>query len=296
MSFLDDLRATFADRTAHTAVEWRGRAYSYGELERLALAAGALLRDRGMGPGERVAVWTADRFAFLVAHLGVLFGGGVSLPLNPRFTREEMRHFLADSGAAVVVGDPDGLPLLDELRPSLPDLRSVVTADEVAAAPHRPARARPDRARRPVPDPLQFRHDRPAEGRGPHARQPRGQPARAARLLAGHPRRRRAPRPAAVPHPRPVVRRPADPARRRAVAAGGRLPPGPHARGGRAGDGLHGRADDLLPPAGPPRVPRRRPANCPACGCSPAARPRSGPRCCPCWKRSSAGRSSTATA
>ena len=71
-----------------------------------------------MGPGERVAVWTSDRFAFLVAHLGVLFRGGVSLPLNSRFTREEMRHFLTDSGAAVVVGDPDNLPLLDELRPA----------------------------------------------------------------------------------------------------------------------------------------------------------------------------------
>lgn len=135
MSFLDDLRATFADRSPHTAVEWRGRAYSYGELERLALAAGALLRERGMGPSERVAVWTADRFAFLVAHLGVLLGGGVSLPLNPKFTREEMRHFLADSAAAVVVADPDGVPLLDELRPSLPGLRRVVTAGEVLAAP-----------------------------------------------------------------------------------------------------------------------------------------------------------------
>ena len=139
MSVLDDLRTTFANRTARTAVEWRGRAYSYGELERLALAAGALLRERGMAPGERVAVWTADRFAFLVAHLGVLLGGGVGLPLNPKFTREEMRHFLADSGAAVVVSDPDNLPLLDELRSSLPDLRSFVTPEEVTNAPHRSA-------------------------------------------------------------------------------------------------------------------------------------------------------------
>lgn len=137
MNFLDGLRATFVNRATHVAVEWRGRAYSYGELERLALAAGALLSERGMGPGERVAVWTADRFAFLVAHLGVLLNGGVSLPLNPKFTREEMRHFLADSGAAVVVGDPDGVSLLDELSPSLPHLRSVVTADEMANAPHR---------------------------------------------------------------------------------------------------------------------------------------------------------------
>jgi malonyl-CoA/methylmalonyl-CoA synthetase len=135
MAFLDELRATFADRAGHAAVEWHGRSYSYGELERLALNAAGLLRGRGMGPGERVAVWTADRFAFLVAHLGVLFGGGVALPLNPKFTREEMRHFLADSGAAVVVADPGQLPVLDELRPALPDLKGVVLADEAAAAP-----------------------------------------------------------------------------------------------------------------------------------------------------------------
>src|SRR5262245_56578855 len=139
VDFFDDLRATFTNRYAHTAVEWRGRAYSYGELERLALAAGALLRERGMGPGERVAVWTSDRFAFLLAHLGALFGGGVSLPLNPRFTREEMRHFLADSGAAAVVGDPDNVPLLDELRPALPILPSTVSANEIATASYRSA-------------------------------------------------------------------------------------------------------------------------------------------------------------
>ena len=48
----------------------------------------------------------ATRFGFIVAHLGVMFGGGVSLPLNPKFTREEMRHFLTDSGTAIVSSLP----------------------------------------------------------------------------------------------------------------------------------------------------------------------------------------------
>src|SRR5262245_49124459 len=130
MAFLNELRSTFAARSAHTALEWRGRAYSYGELDALAQSAAALLQARGLGPGERVAVWTADRFAFLVAHLGALVGGGVSLPLNPRFTPDEMRHFLADSGARLVVADPDRLATLEALRPGLPELRSVVTAAE----------------------------------------------------------------------------------------------------------------------------------------------------------------------
>src|SRR5207248_3615121 len=97
--------------------------------------AAALFRARGVGPGERVAVWTADRFAFLVAHLGALFGGAAALPLNPKLTREEMRHFLTDSGAAAVVADPGQFPTLDELRPALPELKAVVPADEAATAP-----------------------------------------------------------------------------------------------------------------------------------------------------------------
>jgi malonyl-CoA/methylmalonyl-CoA synthetase len=138
MAFLDELRTTFADRAARSALEYRGRAYSYGELESLVGGAAATFRRHGMAPGDRVAVSTADRFAFLVAHLGVLLGGGVSLPLNPRFTRDEMRHFLADSAARVLVADPDRLPALESPRAELPELRSVITAAEVTAAPPQP--------------------------------------------------------------------------------------------------------------------------------------------------------------
>jgi malonyl-CoA/methylmalonyl-CoA synthetase len=138
MAFLDELRATFADRAAHSALEHRGRAYSYGELGALAGGAAAVLRRHGMAPGERVAVSTADRFTFLVAHLGVLLGGGISLPLNPKFTREEMRHFLADSAARVVVADPDRLPVLESLRTELRAPQSAVTTSEIATAAPQP--------------------------------------------------------------------------------------------------------------------------------------------------------------
>ena len=54
------------------------------------------------GTGNR-AIGGLAKLPFLIAHLGVLFGGGVSLPLNQRFTRDELRHFLADSGARLAV-------------------------------------------------------------------------------------------------------------------------------------------------------------------------------------------------
>ena len=135
VSYLDDLRASFAAHAARPAVEWHGRTHTYADLEGRALAAVGRLRAAGAGPGDRVAVWTADRLAFLTAHLGAMLGGFVSLPLNPRFAREEMRHFLTDSGAAVVVADPDGLPTLAALRADLPDLGDVVPAGEILTSP-----------------------------------------------------------------------------------------------------------------------------------------------------------------
>ena len=161
MSFLDDFASDVRQpRRPHG----RGMARADVLLRRTGTTRPRCRSDpanRGMGPGERVAVWTADRFAFLVTHLGVLLGGGVSLPLNPKFTREEMRYFLADSGAAVVVGDPD-CPAPRRTAPGLPGLRSVATAEKSRTL-RTGTRCRSHRNRRPVPDPLQFWHYRPAE-------------------------------------------------------------------------------------------------------------------------------------
>ena len=133
--FLDELRTTFANRAAHAALRYRGRSYSYGEIDRLARHAAALLQGRGLEKGDPVLLWTPARLPFLVAHLGVLYGGGISLPLNPRFTAEEMRHFLRDSGSRLAVVGADQRAALEDLRPESPELRELVPDAEVAAAP-----------------------------------------------------------------------------------------------------------------------------------------------------------------
>jgi malonyl-CoA/methylmalonyl-CoA synthetase len=129
--FLYELQATFADKADHVALIHRGRSVAYGELDVRARRCAAWLQQQGVAKGDRVALHTADKLAFLVAHLATLYAGGVSLPLNPRFTREEIRFFLADCGARVAVGGADQLSLLDGLRGQLPELRSVIA--DVAA-------------------------------------------------------------------------------------------------------------------------------------------------------------------
>jgi malonyl-CoA/methylmalonyl-CoA synthetase len=123
--------------------------YSYGDLERQALSAAGLLQRAGMMPGDRVVICTPAKLPLLFAHLGVLFGGGVSLPLNPRFTREELRYFLTDSEASVAVIGPEERDVLAALQSGLPHLRAVLIDEEIIAA----AVATPQAVQRQCDDP-----------------------------------------------------------------------------------------------------------------------------------------------
>jgi malonyl-CoA/methylmalonyl-CoA synthetase len=133
--FLNELQATFAGRSAHPVLQHSGRSFTYADLEDRARSGAALLQGRGLESGDRVVLWTAGKLPFLLAHLSVLYGGGVSLPLNPRFTPAEMRHFLTDSGARLAVVGEDQRAGLEALCPLAPDLREVIPEAAVAEAP-----------------------------------------------------------------------------------------------------------------------------------------------------------------
>src|SRR5439155_6163250 len=95
---------------------------------------------QGGEKGDRVVLCTTDKLAFLIAHLGSLLAGAVSLPLNPRFTRDELRFFLADSAAKVVVGGAEERRILEALRPELPQLRAAIPDSALLDPPSAPFR------------------------------------------------------------------------------------------------------------------------------------------------------------
>src|SRR5579859_3120601 len=115
--FLAELHESFARNANRSAVRGgTGIPLSYDNLANLARNAAAALQAHGMQDGDRVLLCTPHKLPFLIAHLGVLFGGGVSVPLNPRFTREELRYFLKDSGAGLAVAGPAERDVLESLR------------------------------------------------------------------------------------------------------------------------------------------------------------------------------------
>jgi long-chain acyl-CoA synthetase len=113
------LRATVErDAVATALVEVGGPSIGYGELwQRSARVAGGL-RAAGVGRGERVAIRLANGIDWVLAFFGAQLLGAVVVPVNTRFTEEEVSYVIEDSGASYTFAPgaplPDGDPVEGE--------------------------------------------------------------------------------------------------------------------------------------------------------------------------------------
>ncbi len=110
-----------ADRTQPAFIQPAAPDVSYGELEVLAARTAALLRTRGVLPGDRVALQVEKSVEAVVIYLATLRVGAVFLPLNPAYTPSEVDYFLKDAEPSVFIRDAQAL--VREAAGSSPDPR-----------------------------------------------------------------------------------------------------------------------------------------------------------------------------
>ncbi|MEX3106148.1 non-ribosomal peptide synthetase [Streptomyces sp. ST1015] len=79
---------------------------TYGELDRRANRFAHLLRERGVGPEQIVALVLPRSPELVVAVLGVLKAGAAYLPVDPEYPRSRIEFMLADARPALIVDDP----------------------------------------------------------------------------------------------------------------------------------------------------------------------------------------------
>ncbi len=91
------------------------------------------LADLGIGPGERVAILSRNRVEWHLADIGALANGGVTVPLYPTSSAEQVGYILDHCGARLCfVEDDELLAKVLEVRDTLPKLDRVVIFDDGA--------------------------------------------------------------------------------------------------------------------------------------------------------------------
>jgi malonyl-CoA/methylmalonyl-CoA synthetase len=101
----DVLASGFPADRSKVCLQLETDSLSYGQIEAGAAKVAALLIQKGVRPGDRVAVQAPKSPEALMLYLAVLKAGAVYLPLNTAYTEHEVRYFVEDAEPALFVTD-----------------------------------------------------------------------------------------------------------------------------------------------------------------------------------------------
>ncbi|HET9740216.1 MAG TPA: long-chain fatty acid--CoA ligase [Solirubrobacteraceae bacterium] len=110
MNLAANLTATALRHPTRAALVSGAGPLTHAELDAASARVAGALRARGLKAGDRVGVMLPNVPQFAMAYYGVLRMGGVVVPMNPLLKEREVEHYVADSGAALVLDDAAALP------------------------------------------------------------------------------------------------------------------------------------------------------------------------------------------
>ncbi|MEJ2170828.1 MAG: AMP-binding protein, partial [Desulfobacterales bacterium] len=110
VSLLDEFLQSVTAYPDDPCLHYFERTFSYRDIHRLALGLADALGKMGLAAGDRVIVVMQNIPQAVVAFLAVWMRRAVVVPLNPMYTGPDLRHYLDDSGARVVICQDDLYP------------------------------------------------------------------------------------------------------------------------------------------------------------------------------------------
>ena len=103
----------------------------------------AHLKERGVGPGDRVALFMQNCPQYIFAHYAVQALGAMVTPVNPQYKAAEVAYQLSNAETKALVVARDLYPIVAEVRDQVPTLATVVTTAYGDYLPEQPALAVP---------------------------------------------------------------------------------------------------------------------------------------------------------
>ena len=132
LAYLARTAAVFPERPAIVHGDHRA---TWGELDVRARRLAAGLRDRGIAPGDVVAILAPNTPAFVEASFGVPIAGAVLLTLNTRLDPGTLAYCLEHSEAKIVLVDAELAARLAEALDGMARRPTIVRIDDPLAIP-----------------------------------------------------------------------------------------------------------------------------------------------------------------
>ena len=123
------MERVFVSYKDKTAIVFGHDQLSYGDLDRISARFAHKFSEMGLGRGDRVAVRLGKGMAMVFVYLACLRLGAVMLPLSPLYSLDEVKYFLSDSEARLLIADPAMRPEVDPLSEEIPHLEQILYLD-----------------------------------------------------------------------------------------------------------------------------------------------------------------------
>ncbi|MCO5266107.1 MAG: AMP-binding protein [Lentimicrobium sp.] len=105
--------------------------FTYKEVKETVYKTAAGLISLGINPGDRVAILSEGRNAWIISELAVLYAGACCVPLSVKLdAATDLKFRLLHSGCRMVVVSAQQAAKIEEIRQQLPELETVIYLDK----------------------------------------------------------------------------------------------------------------------------------------------------------------------
>ena len=116
--------------TQSTAAETYRREITWGEFNKKANRFANLLLSRGIKRGEKVAILLMNCLEWLPIYFGILRTGALAVPLNFRYTADEIAYCLDKADAEYIVFGPEFVGRVEEICHKVPKIKMWIYAGD----------------------------------------------------------------------------------------------------------------------------------------------------------------------
>ena len=106
------------------------RELTWGEFDKKANRFANLLLTRGIKKGDKVAILLMNCLEWLPIYFGILKTGALAVPLNYRYTAEEIKYCLKKADCCAMVFGPEFIGRMEEITERIPDVKLQLYAGE----------------------------------------------------------------------------------------------------------------------------------------------------------------------